>query len=504
MPRAEPPADSNPTSAPVVPQGSFSVGSNPHRIPPRRPTPRSPHSQTPINPFTPTRLLSNGLPRGQNGQLVPGAYPQDATEVTAKSGDLTEAKPSTIDLAHGHKGSISVTPENAGSSTPNPAFTTPAVHSKSSTNTHSDDGSVFKRPESPPPTRPVSQSSDSNSGESASREDTKSDSSGMANTSGLATPESISQNGGENSHLKPSESSDALEYPDQPKAEPILQSSIVRSAEAIIDGNSQTPLGKDESPAALDPPPPWDFTLPRLTPTSLAPKSNELFSLRDLVAGIQNNIGFAKVQDYTSRHDSKSFSKIINKEIYGFPSIFYAVETNDDLIIRHWISHGADIRAVHKESGTPLLAFAVFNSDNIHRHTTLAVATLLSLGAPYKVFPKAFYSPYNQDLPEDGPDEKDLTDLKSPKRKWCAPPHVRQKLASTLNLTQRYYLERATRIKKPSIRQKQVASRRGAENMLGIEYFLIGQASAAASLKTKLLSYMTLPSKRPLVLVFAG
>lgn len=59
-------------------------------------------------------------------------------------------------------------------------------------------------------------------------------------------------------------------------------------------------------------------------------------------------------------------------------------------------------------------------------------------------------------------------------------------------------------MKKPSIRQKQVAIRRNAEALLGIHYFLIGKTAAASSLMQKLLSYMILPSKRPLVLVFAG
>jgi ATP-dependent Clp protease ATP-binding subunit ClpA len=39
---------------------------------------------------------------------------------------------------------------------------------------------------------------------------------------------------------------------------------------------------------------------------------------------------------------------------------------------------------------------------------------------------------------------------------------------------------------------------------LGIQYFLIGQSIAANRLLRKLLSYIALPRKRPLVLAFAG
>jgi ATP-dependent Clp protease ATP-binding subunit ClpA len=49
-----------------------------------------------------------------------------------------------------------------------------------------------------------------------------------------------------------------------------------------------------------------------------------------------------------------------------------------------------------------------------------------------------------------------------------------------------------------------VAALRNAEPLLGIPYFLIGQTMAANRLLQKLLSYIMVPSRRPLVLVFAG
>jgi ATP-dependent Clp protease ATP-binding subunit ClpA len=54
------------------------------------------------------------------------------------------------------------------------------------------------------------------------------------------------------------------------------------------------------------------------------------------------------------------------------------------------------------------------------------------------------------------------------------------------------------------VRHRQIATRRNAEAILGIQYFLIGQTIASNALLRKLLSYITLPSKRPLVLAFAG
>jgi hypothetical protein len=183
--------------------------------------------------------------------------------------------------------------------------------------------------------------------------------------------------------------------------------------------------------------------------------------------------------------------------------MFYAVGTNNDQIIRVCISYGGDIHAVHANSGHPLLAFAIINSDNVQTETTLTVATLLSLGAQASVIPRAFYSPFCEDLPDDGPHEEEMEDLADKDKQWCT-PDARKKLAKTLGLAQRYYLEKSVKTKKPSLRHRQVALRRNAEALLGIHYFLIGQTAAATSLMQKLLNYMLLPSKRPLVLVFAG
>jgi ATP-dependent Clp protease ATP-binding subunit ClpA len=130
-------------------------------------------------------------------------------------------------------------------------------------------------------------------------------------------------------------------------------------------------------------------------------------------------------------------------------------------------------------------------------------ATLLSLGASPDVIPSAFYSPYLQDLPEHGPSDESLKDLGDENKSWCKDV-ARVKLARTSTLSQRYYLERAAKTKKPSRRQTQVAQRMKAEPLLGIANFLIGQTIAAKSLLATLLAHLTEPGKKPLVLVFAG
>ena len=252
--------------------------------------------------------------------------------------------------------------------------------------------------------------------------------------------------------------------------------------------------------------PEWDFVLPVIPLPVSGPGSLqnfETFNLRDLVGSMQNGASQQNIQNYLERFDRAKVRERINENIDGFPAMFFVVETNKEELLRTWVTYGGDLTAIHKQSGTPLLAFAIMHSENIQTDTTLMTATLLSLGASPDVIPSAFYLPYNQDLPETGPSDESLKDLGDENKKWCKGAG-RVKLARTSSLSQRYYLERAAKTKKPSTRQTQVAQRRNAEPLLGIANFLIGQNMAAKTLLDKLLSHLTVPSKKPLVLVFAG
>ncbi|KXJ85108.1 P-loop containing nucleoside triphosphate hydrolase protein [Microdochium bolleyi] len=246
----------------------------------------------------------------------------------------------------------------------------------------------------------------------------------------------------------------------------------------------------------------WDFVLP--TPIEASP----LFAGDPLdVEQLAGNLFHDKIKDnilreYLATSSRKVVAAELNKVVHGFPSIFYAAATNDDLILRTWIENGADVSAIHVPSGTPLLAFAIIHGERSRKDTTAILATLLSLGASPLVIPVDLYTPYMRDLDEDK-DSSQTTLSDEPLTAWCS-NSARQKLVQNLNLVQRYYLERATKLKQPSIRLRQVAHWRKATPLLGIQYFLIGQTIASNTLLTKLVGYLTLPTHKPLVLVFAG
>ena len=251
----------------------------------------------------------------------------------------------------------------------------------------------------------------------------------------------------------------------------------------------------------------WDFVLPRIPATSsIVPgyaDFTESFDLENLIGAMQSGANEPMLQNYLGYFDRGTVQREINRPVEGFPPIFYAVETNNDWIVRTFIAYGADVNAVHEHLKVPLLAFAIMHSETIRADTTHVVATLLSLGASTKAIPAAFYTPYCRDLPEEGPVLDELGELSPETRKWLT-DSARTKLARSTNLTQRYNLDRAARTKKPSKRHKYVAKLRNAEPLLGLPYFLIGQSIAANRLLQKCLSYLAIPSKKPLVLTFAG
>lgn len=225
--------------------------------------------------------------------------------------------------------------------------------------------------------------------------------------------------------------------------------------------------------------------------------------MKVVVGAIQHGESHISIGQYFGHFDEEMVRKRIHAWVQDFPPMSYAVQTNDEKMIRLMAERGGDVHSRHSPSKIPLLAFAVLRGKAVEEDTTQAVITLLALGASAEVFPKAFYSPYKFDLPPGGPP---LPDLNDDNKSWCRP--LREKLTAALNLSQRYFLDKSTKVVKPSSREKQLTGRRNANALLGIPYFLIGQNPAAALLKDHLLAYMLEDKQnkhpKPLVLIFAG
>ncbi|KAK3687869.1 P-loop containing nucleoside triphosphate hydrolase protein [Podospora appendiculata] len=143
------------------------------------------------------------------------------------------------------------------------------------------------------------------------------------------------------------------------------------------------------------------------------------------------------------------------------------------------------------------------SSSWLRRET--AIKTLLSLGASVNVIPKAFYWPLERDLPSEGPPDEELTDLKDKEKRWCV-ASARRRITASLNrsFTQRYVLHLASYLARFSGATRKITRLHKADGLFGVQYFLIGQTMASRLLIDRLVAYLPMPVKRPIVLLFAG
>ncbi|KAL7819969.1 P-loop containing nucleoside triphosphate hydrolase protein [Trichoderma gracile] len=251
----------------------------------------------------------------------------------------------------------------------------------------------------------------------------------------------------------------------------------------------------------------WDFALPRLPLLEILEKDD--YSPDSLASVIQRgDVTVQKVEDYLKEYDPLFLKRDIIANVMGFPLIFYAVESNDVNMVRLLIRFGASASAVYEAYRVPLLAFAIMCGETLQADTTNMVSLLLSKGASPYVIPMDLFTEYLVDMEKRIDQQKGSPPVDKPaaaaEAAWCSQA-TRDRLAKNLNLTQRYFLEKSTKTKRPSAKRKQVARIKDCEGLLGLPYFLVGQNVATELLIQRLLTHLTMPpTKAPLVLCFAG
>ncbi|RYP53109.1 hypothetical protein DL768_001886 [Monosporascus sp. mg162] len=252
----------------------------------------------------------------------------------------------------------------------------------------------------------------------------------------------------------------------------------------------------------------WMPQLPVLTVPDVfidnGPRQSDVFELPELLGAIQAGLFDADdVRKYLSHHNKECLDMNLNAEVHSYPAMFYVVSTNDISIICEWIKHGGDPNATWGPNAFPLIAFSILNGGRNMNQASRTLQTLLRFGAEPRAIPKAFYDPFCRDLPEDGPTKEELDDLDDDNKRWCT-SDVRAHLAKSLSLSQRYDLYRSSKVKPHSGREKELLARQGAGEVLGLHEMIVAQSIATRWLKKKLLVYLALQKKRPLILVFAG
>ncbi|KAI5925114.1 P-loop containing nucleoside triphosphate hydrolase protein [Camillea tinctor] len=284
-------------------------------------------------------------------------------------------------------------------------------------------------------------------------------------------------------------------------------------AQSQLDHDDNNQVGSDTANEVesqyeiIDKDYPWMPKLPILQVpdgfNTTGPRDSTVVDVGEILAAVQEGrFDTDSLRKYLGYYSGEILNVQLNADVDGYPAMFYIVSTNNSGIIREWIKHGGDPNTTWGPDAFPVIAFSVLNGGRTMAEASRTLATLLRFGADPRAIPKFFYDPYSRDLPNDGPTEEELDNNDAPK-KWCT-TDAGAHLARSLSLSQRYDLYRASKIQPHSGREKELLTRQGAEEVLGLHQMIVAQSIATRWLQKKLLAYLARQKNKPLVLVFAG
>lgn len=179
--------------------------------------------------------------------------------------------------------------------------------------------------------------------------------------------------------------------------------------------------------------------------------------------------------------------------------IFFAVATNEPKVLKLLIARGISVDATAGPDNIPLLAFAIMHGSRAD--TTEMVRILLASGADPTHIPDEFisfdhYSSSHHRFSR-------LSNSEIPP--WLSEKY-RFKLASTINISQRYWLMKARGLRPRTDREHLIARMERCPNLFQMPFCLVGQSFATSFLMRRVLSHLLLSKSnaKPLVVAFVG
>lgn len=209
------------------------------------------------------------------------------------------------------------------------------------------------------------------------------------------------------------------------------------------------------------------------------------------------------VEQYLSAYPEEQVLHAINatSSYEKITSLFFAVATNEPKALKLLIDRGGDVNSIAGIDNIPVLAFAIMHGSKVD--TTEVVRILLAHGADSTVLPGEFVT-----LDKHSSDSKTasgVSSASSSSTQWCSEKY-RAKLASTINITQRYWLAKSRRQRSRTLREVTVARKEKCQKLFQIPYSLIGQEFATGILMKRVLSHVLLSKSgtKPLVVTLVG
>ncbi|KAH8145191.1 uncharacterized protein LAJ45_10751 [Morchella importuna] len=181
------------------------------------------------------------------------------------------------------------------------------------------------------------------------------------------------------------------------------------------------------------------------------------------------------------------------------PPIFFAVATNEPKALKLLIARGISVDANAGPDNIPLLAFAIMHGSRAD--TTEMVRILLASGADPTHIPDEFISFDHYSSSHHRFSRSSNSEIPS----WLSEKY-RFKLASTINISQRYWLLKARGLRPRTDREHLIARMERCPNLFQMPFCLVGQSFATSFLMRRVLSHLLLSKSnvKPLVVAFVG
>ncbi|KAI1409887.1 P-loop containing nucleoside triphosphate hydrolase protein [Hypoxylon sp. FL1857] len=258
-------------------------------------------------------------------------------------------------------------------------------------------------------------------------------------------------------------------------------------------------------PAPQSPPTEHFRGLPELhfnhtdVPTSVAfAWEYDELSPKTLATALSRGCDTDTIKQYIEQFPKPRVSSILELRVEGHRVITYAIDTENAQIIQSLLEYDFDINCRDFDD-IPLLAFAIMRSPKVGGNHLEVVRLLLSHGADPLVIPIAMWKDYIKMPVVDG-----YSGTRGPEsERWCVGKY-QEVLVKSLNLTTRYYLWRASRLRRYSKRMVQIARSHNMTALLKLPFQIIGQEMTVKLVLETVFAHMAADTAKPLVMAFVG
>lgn len=204
------------------------------------------------------------------------------------------------------------------------------------------------------------------------------------------------------------------------------------------------------------------------------------------------------VDQYLSGYSDRDLDLDRASSYEKIPPVFFAVATNEPRALKLLIDRSVSVNATAGPNNIPLLAFAIMHGSRAD--TTEMVRILLASGADPTEIPDdlIFLDKYSNNHTFSRPSTNSAPS-------WLS-ERYRIKLASTINISQRYWLSKARVLRPRTEREHLIARMERCPNLFQMPFCVVGQNFATGLLIRRILSHLLLSKSnpRPLVVTFVG